>query len=897
MKKFIVVLLSLIVIIVAALITVPIIFGEKLVGIVKEEANKALTAELNFEDYDITVFRHFPNLTLVLENVRITGKEEFENINLIDVGEFEVTVDLSSVISGDEIQLKGLEIDHANINVLVLEDGKANYDIAKPSDEVAAETEEGESGELKISLQSYSITNTNVVYDDKSLGVFTRVNNLNHKGSGDFTLDVFKLNTNTTIDELTVAYEGVPYLNRVNTKLNAALEMDLPQMKFTFQENELVLNELGLGFDGYVQMPGDDIVFDLDLHANQTDFRALIAMIPQEYTQDLAGVDIKGKLALNGKLFGKYNETSMPGFDINMGVENGFVKYPDLPQSVEKIAMKARVNSAGGADYDNTVVDLSKFHMEIAGNPIDATLNLKTPISDPAINSKIVANVDFGALKNALPLGSTELKGKLNADVTLKGNMSSIDNGQYEKFHAFGKMELADFKVSGDSVPMTLGIQKAVLKFSPSILDLEQFAAYTAKSNFSAKGGLKNYIGYILDDDTITGDLAFNSTKIDLNEFMTGEEEETVAVSEDTVAMEVVRIPGNVDFELNAKIDELLYENVGIKDFQGKVFVKNQTVVLENVKMLALEGKVKMDGSYNTAEKQPTFSFAYDVEHLDVKKAATSFETIQQLAPMATKANGKFSSKFSVTGIFDEQMNPVVQSMKGGGNAKLENIFIEGFEPINKLAEKLKIDRLAKQKIADSKLQFEFQDGKVMVKPFKTKLGDIAAEIGGSTSFTQEIDYVMSLNVPREMFGSAANEALKGLISQANAKGLNVSASDNIKLDVKMTNTITNPKISTNIRESGKSAVDEARKKLEEELERRKKEAEEKAKAEIEKAKKEAEEKARQEAERLKAEAEKAASAAKEKARQEAEKAKEKAKEEGKKRLKDMFGKDKDGGN
>ena len=60
------------------------------------------------------------------------------------------------------------------------------------------------------------------MYDDQSLAFYTKLQNLNHTGSGDFTQDLFTLITKTKADELTVGYGGVNYLNKVKLDVDAS---------------------------------------------------------------------------------------------------------------------------------------------------------------------------------------------------------------------------------------------------------------------------------------------------------------------------------------------------------------------------------------------------------------------------------------------------------------------------------------------------------------------------------------------------------------------------------------------------------------------------------------------------------------------------------------------------
>ena len=47
-------------------IAIPFFFKDKVIGIIKDTANKELNAKLDFKDVSLSVFRDFPNLSIRL---------------------------------------------------------------------------------------------------------------------------------------------------------------------------------------------------------------------------------------------------------------------------------------------------------------------------------------------------------------------------------------------------------------------------------------------------------------------------------------------------------------------------------------------------------------------------------------------------------------------------------------------------------------------------------------------------------------------------------------------------------------------------------------------------------------------------------------------------------------
>lgn len=885
--------ITLLVLIIAA-VAVPFLFKDKIIAKVKEEANKNLNATLAFDDLDISLFSHFPKLSIELEGLSIAGMNEFKNDTLIKAKELGVSTGIMGLFA-DEISISRVWINDATIHAIVLKDGKANWDIAKSDGKEESPATE-ESSAFKAKLQGYSISNSNLIYDDKSLGFYTKLAGLNHSGSGDFTADQTNLDTETTIESLDLAYEGMTYLSKVKVNYDAQFALDLKNSKYSFLENALDINDLQLKFDGFVAMPGDDIEMDIKYEALKNEVKSFISLVPGSFTADFKDVKSSGKLGFNGFVKGIYNEKNIPGFAFNLNIENGKVQYPDLPRALSNMQVVCAITCPGG-DADRTVVNLSKFHVDLGQFPIDAKLLLKTPVSDPDMDASVKGRVDLTSLKDVMPLeDGMKLTGIVAADAAFAGRMSAIEKQQYESFKASGNASLENFTYVSNDVPDAVRIPAANMSFNPKSIELSRFMMFIDKSDLSATGSLSNYLAYILKDEPIKGNLSVSSKYFNLNPFMTTTTEEPVESK--TAAQDVdgyIRIPENIDFTLNASFAKLIYDNLDLSDVKGQMTINNQEVKMNGISMNTLGGNITMGGLYNTQnESGPSVALQLSMTSMDIGQTAKTFNTAKQLAPIAENTKGTMNVRdFSFSCKADKAFNPDLKTVNGSGQISTSMLEIEGFEMVKSIAASLKIDKLKKWKLEPLQAAFTIVNGTVTVKPFKTKLGGIPAEIGGENGLDQSIRYAMNLEIPRSEFGGAANAVLGSMINKAKAAGVNADPGEVIPVTVLVTGTFKDPKVSTDIKSLASNAMndlkDQAEARLREEADRRKKELEDRANAEKDKLKQEAEAKLNAEKERLKAEADKAKAEAERKAKEEADKAKKKLEDEAKKGINNIL--------
>ena len=386
LKRLLLALGVLLLLFVATAFAIPYFFKDEILAKAKEAINANLNAKVDFSDASLSMWSTFPNLGLTMDSFTLEGIDAFAGVKLADVKKMTLALDFWSVWNGmDPIKIKSVTVDEPKIHVLVTKEGLANYDVAKPTDDTSTTTTD-----FQIDLEDYRINNGSLIYDDASMGAYVVAKGLNHSGSGDLTAMIYDLDTKTEIDSLTVTYGGMSYLSKAKTALDAIFQVDQNQSKYTLKDNDLRVNALHLQADGWVQLPDEDnVLMDLTFNAPENDFRNLFSIIPGAYLQGYEQVKVDGKFALDGEVKGTYNAVTekMPAFKINIGVDNGRVKYPDLPLSIANINAKGSIASPG-SDLDQMIIDFSKFALKIGSNPIDSRFILKTPMSDPDVDAK-----------------------------------------------------------------------------------------------------------------------------------------------------------------------------------------------------------------------------------------------------------------------------------------------------------------------------------------------------------------------------------------------------------------------------------------------------------------------------------------------------------------------------
>ncbi|MFP5040116.1 AsmA-like C-terminal region-containing protein [Parasediminibacterium sp. JCM 36343] len=803
-KKILKIIAIVLLIVVVAAAAIPFIFKGKIIETVKTQINKNLNAKVDFTNVDLSLFRHFPKLSVDLHGLQVVGNDQFSSDTLLSVKSFDVSLDLMSVISGGQMKIYTINLDEPRIHAIALKDGSANWNITKPSADTTTTTTE--SKPFKLNLQAYAIHNGYISYIDKGMNMNMEIVNLEHSGKGDFTSDLFTLSTKTTADTLNFSFGGVPYLNKIKTSIDLDITIDNPNKKYTFETDKIALNALQLSTGGYFQFV-NDTTYGMDIHfkAPSTDFKNILSFVPAIYQNNFASIKTSGSALLNGFVKGNYNSKQIPAYQLNLEVKDGFFQYPELPEAVKNINFAVKVDNPDGVT-DHTVIDVPQGHIEMAGEPFDFKVLVKNPVTDMYIDAAAKGRLDLSKVTKFVKLqDGTQLAGLLTADASMNGNASTLKSKQYDKFNAKGTIGLGNFFYASKDYPSGVKINNMLMTFNPQNVTLSNMDGQYMKTTFAANGYINNLIPYALKNEPLEGVVTLKAGDVNLNELM-GVSTDTA--TKNTPAAAPFLVPANLNLTLNAVINKVVYDNLILQNLSGAMQIADETVKLNNIKGNALDGQMAVSGYYSTKldKKKPDISLTYNLTNVDIQKTFYTFNTVQKIMPVGQYLGGKVSSQFTMKGKLGDNMMPDMNSLSGNGDMLLIQGVLSKFAPVAKVAQTLNINQLTQDiSLKDLKGVFEFANGKVLIKPFNVKVKDIDMEIGGLNGFDKSIDYTVNLKLPRSLMGTQGNNLINNLASQAASKGVPVKLADIVNLQVKLGGFMNNPTVKTDLKQAASS--------------------------------------------------------------------------------------------
>lgn len=499
MKKILIIFVSFIALLAVSAFAVPFFFKDKIRAKVNQEIQKKINATVFYKDFNLSLFKNFPQLTLSLSGFGVVGKSPFASDTLVQAKEFSVSVDVKSIFSGDKIEVQSIDLQLPKILIKTLHDGSSNYDIYLKDSLQVQQEETNAKSNFKANIQSWKITNGQIIYDDKLNNAYVSLQNITHEGSGDIASDVYDLTTKTDIGNANIDYAGTNYLT--DKKLSADMKMTIDQAnnKYNFIDNSLKINDFILNFSGSVSKPNaTNFILDLTYKSPENSLKKLLSLVPNIYTNKFKDLKAEGDITFGGVIKGTKNGTSFPSFNISLVVRKGFFQYAEMPTAVRNINFDLNIGNITN-DFNNTEITCNELIVDVGKNPIKGKFSIKG-LKKSFIDADLVAKLDLQQLSQIFPIKGLEMRGLYNVNLKAKGTYDSLTK-QFPQVNAV--MSLANGFIKSDKFPepiQNINARATLLNTDGALastkLDISDLRMILEGEPFTAKGTVQNFENY-----------------------------------------------------------------------------------------------------------------------------------------------------------------------------------------------------------------------------------------------------------------------------------------------------------------------------------------------------------------------------------------------------------------
>ena len=473
------------------LFLLPYILPGKISKEIKTLVNRSIDGNIEFSKARLSFFNHFPSLTLTLYDFKSTGSAPYQDETLLSAGEIAFGIRIPALIRGN-IHVNEFFISDATFNVLVNENGEANYNVYKSSPG-SADSSSSPDTTTALQIEKIVIEKSELVYNDQYSDLLFKAKGLNYSGKGDLSKAIFDLSSHLAIDSFDFSYDGEPYIQRKKINADLITRVNTNSLAFEFAKNELRINRLPLEVTGSYEFRDRGHRMNFELMSKDAGLADLFSVLPPSYQGWLKKTRIKGKTDINASLSGIYifGTDTIPDLEFSMKIRDGYIAYEKAPVPVSNLYLDLGSRMTD-LNIDSLAVNIDSIYFNLEKDYFSSVLRIKG-YEEPYIFTRTSSEIDLEKLDKAFGLAQYDLKGKLSLQLIANGRYAEGQDPSIPAFNLRSNLQNGFFHYTALPTPL----QQINFKFNAVCPDHDYRNISAAVENIDIKV-LDNFIkGFI----------------------------------------------------------------------------------------------------------------------------------------------------------------------------------------------------------------------------------------------------------------------------------------------------------------------------------------------------------------------------------------------------------------
>ncbi|REE27513.1 AsmA protein [Winogradskyella pacifica] len=480
-------------------------------------------------------------------------------------------------------------------------------------------------------------------------------------------------------------------------------------------------------------------------------------------TLQLPDFKFNGILWSNWNMEGVYQPlaSKFPKTEGSFKLTNGFVQTSGHPEPIKNINIDALVQNNGNS-YSDSSLKINALNFSFLENKFAAKAFFQN-FDQPEYEINSVGSIDFTSLHQVVDLPFLISKGALKVDLNLKGQLSNPDDENSTSVtpnsHS-GTLDIVEsIQIETDVLPQPLLVKGGKFLFLDDKMAFSNLNIQHESTQVSMNGFFQDYLNYALfSNGILRGDVKLESSKIVVTEFFPKKDQLTSQAveeldSEAAVVEEVIsgvmQVPKDMDITFQIQVDTLKYNLLNINELSGVLGIKDQGLYLKSSDLKMVDGNAQIEGFYHPLNlNEAIFSMDIEAKNLNIKKGYETIQLFKELVPAAEKASGNVSISYNMSGSLDNQMLPLMPSLKGKGTLKAQDLQFEGYKLLGTISKESGFGKLNDPSVKEIAINSTIENNILKMERFRFKVSPFRIRTEGETSLDGMLNLKMRIGLP-----------------------------------------------------------------------------------------------------------------------------------------------------
>ena len=420
------------------------------------------------------------------------------------------------------------------------------------------------------------------------------------------------------------------------------------------------------------------------------------------------------------------------------------------------------------AEVANVLANEQDYFASIAFDALDAqyediTADLKASELEAFVSAgqKVSAKLKTAALNGRMGEELKAQTGKLALEASARYNKDG--ENALLKWNPRLKIDLKNGILNmPEHLPEPVVIPSIEFKYSNREMTIDNSRVELGNSDLELKGNVRHIGKWFKHEDILQGELEIVSNHCDANQLMAwfsadeGSEEEEITNQKSQITndsdpseSDPFLVPTDVDLALNTHMKEVVIFNQVAKDLKGGIYVKDGTLILDEVGFVCRAAKLQLTGMYRTPRRNHLYvGFDYHMIDVDIDELLTMIPNLEQMVPMLSSFKGAAEFHLAAETYLNSQYQPKMSTLRGAASLTAKDLVVLDGETFSKISKLLMFKKKTENKIDSINAEITVYKNEIDVYPLCVQMDNYMVALGGRHNTNMTFDYDINVLSP-----------------------------------------------------------------------------------------------------------------------------------------------------
>lgn len=714
---------------------------------------EGLLTNMDIAEIELSVFAHFPDVSLVCRDVMLTDTYG-EGDTLLWAKEVGLELGLFKVLRG-EYSFRKVRVKDGGMHLERDERGRDNYHFwrTQSSDDTTS---------TALAIEEVALRNIHFRMNDRYADVKVETMHLSADVEGQLQDGRFALEGSLETPHAFVEAAQKRWMPGMPFKGNLSSVIDTEASHYFFNNLDLEINGFGIGGEANFKVVEEGVECIIDSKVTNVSLEKAKQMLPEQERTLLAAYDMSGEAEGRFRLLGLSSSRTTPAWSFEGHIDDGRMLHASSEIALDRIDSDFFIS--GGA-ADPGTLQLKRFSANLEGGSFTASGSMSS-FSDPSLDVQMDADLVLGDVQHFLGLDSLGMIDG-EAEVTLRyagklplGERSGeklVDPEILRAAQLDGSVTLDEVLLDLVNLPRPIEELEGSFTLNGNKGSIQKAAMRIGETELELEGDLSNLLPWMLSpNEALLIDARCKSADFHMASFITEETEDAGSTDEEDYRLE---LPDNLRIRLTVDLERFRFREFEATNVKGQASLNKNGIYLDPLSFGTADGTFDLRCSATPSSGGYSISAHGDIRKVDIRKLFEGFEDFGQDFIVADNLRGRGYVDATFRAWMSDALEIEPKSISSDIDLKLENGELIGLQSMQHIADYMKESKLIAPFVRGDELEKELQHIRFETLENQIAIADECIRIpsmdiqssamditaAGAHWFDQRIDYTVTL--------------------------------------------------------------------------------------------------------------------------------------------------------